>query len=347
MMPRPHLLVLSCLALVLPAGTLVGQAARVILVRHAEKVDDSRDPQLSTAGMARAMALAAMLDTVAIDAIVVSQFRRTQMTAAPTATAHGVTPTVVATTGTPATYADTLAARIRAMPAGHVILVVGHSNTLTPLIARLGGPPLPDLCDGEYAQRFDLELGPPTVLQRATYGAEDSPAAAACMGGMARPPSGEPPAMPQSVTLRDLVGEWDGANKLWLMPGAPVRESVTTARVDLAAGDRYLVLRYTWVEGGKPQDGVMIVRLAPDSHEADIAWTDSWHQGAYLMRLAGTEKSATTVSALGSYPAPNGPDWGWRIAVNAESPDRFVLRMWNIKPGGPEVLAVEAVYTRP
>jgi broad specificity phosphatase PhoE len=336
----------------IPAGT-AAQASRVYLVRHAEKVDDSRDPELSAAGMARAIALAAVLDTVPIGAVLVSQFWRTAMTAAPTARGHRVTPVTVTARGSAADYADTLAARLLALPPGTVALVVGHSNTLTPTIAALGGPSLPDLCDSEYARLFILELeGTQPVLNESSYGALPTGEQAFCARTMAPAPSqdrstdGADAAMPNTLTLKDLVGDWTGHNQLWVIPGEPVRESSTTARVELAAGGRYLVVRYTWTEKDEPQDGHLVVRLADDTTGADMVWVDSWHQGAGFLMLAGEEKSPTSIAARGSYPAPSGPDWGWRIAISTVASDRYVMRMWNITPDGQEALAVEASYRR-
>ncbi len=53
----------------------------------------------------------------------------------------------------------------------------------------------------------------------------------------------------------------------------------------------------------------------------------------------------------GSYAAPPGPDWGWRITIkppiNAPgSGESFRMTMHNITPDGEEMLAVEAAYTR-
>lgn len=329
------------------------QAHRVILVRHAEKVDDSRDPELSVAGMARAAALAGTLDSIRIDAILVSQFQRTAMTAAPVARSRGITPEVVTVRGGAADYGTALAERIRAMPRGATVLVVGHSNTLAPTIAALGGPSLPDLCDSEYARLFVLDLrGATPALSESLFGAIPEGAAATCPRQMQLPPpagastTGGLPRMADSITLTDMVGDWTGENKLWFMPNTPVHESPTTASIRTVAGGRYLVVDYTWSHEGKPHDGHMLVRLTGEPDATDIAWVDSFHQSASILRLAGLEKSPTVVSARGSYPAPTGPDWGWKIAISAEAKDRFAFRMWNIMPDGPEMLAVEAVYRR-
>lgn len=51
-----------------------------ILIRHAEKVDDSRDPDLSESGIARAILLDQLLANVQPDAIYTSPYIRTQET---------------------------------------------------------------------------------------------------------------------------------------------------------------------------------------------------------------------------------------------------------------------------
>ena len=61
------------------------------------------------------------------------------------------------------------------------------------------------------------------------------------------------------------------------------------------------------------------------------------------MALAGP--GGPTLAVKGTYAAPPGPDWGWRIEI---TPDEGTLRvvMFNIWPEGKEALAVETVYTR-
>jgi hypothetical protein len=53
-------------------------------------------------------------------------------------------------------------------------------------------------------------------------------------------------------------------------------------------------------------------------------------------------------SVRGTYAAPPGPDWGWRIDVTPDG-DKLRIEMHNVWPeeqGGKEELAVEAVYGR-
>jgi len=65
------------------------------------------------------------------------------------------------------------------------VLVVGHSNTIPAIIAALGGPRMPDLCDPEYAGLYVLIIraNGTVSLARASYGAADPPDAAACRTG--------------------------------------------------------------------------------------------------------------------------------------------------------------------
>jgi len=152
------------------------RATRVIvLVRHGEKAAaPADDAVLSDAGRARADALAAAVGDAHVDAIITTQFARTRLTAKPLAEARHLTPIVIEGGGDIAAHVRATAAAVRAQPAG-LIVVVGHSNTIAPLIAALGGPTLPDICDGEYSRLFTLVLpadGPSRLIQ-SHYGAPD------------------------------------------------------------------------------------------------------------------------------------------------------------------------------
>lgn len=181
--PRPTLIpaLLLWIVAAMPAP-LPAQAATIVVVRHAEKADTTGNSALTAAGIARAEALRVALAAFPLQGIFVSEYRRTALTAAPTAAAMGLTPVAVPIQGNKAAQATATAAAIRAMAPGSAALVVGHSNTVGPLIAALGGPEVSALCDGEHATLFLLELPadlPPRLL-RASYGAPDAPVASAC-----------------------------------------------------------------------------------------------------------------------------------------------------------------------
>ncbi len=162
------------LTFLLPAA-LTAQARTVFVVRHAEKVDASRDPELSEAGKARADALARALADANIDAVITTQFIRTRETARPTAEARRLTPIVVAASADAAAHVKAVADAVRARPAGESVLVVGHSNTVSAIVAALGGSRVPDICDAHYANLFVLVVpdSGATRTARASFGAPD------------------------------------------------------------------------------------------------------------------------------------------------------------------------------
>jgi phosphohistidine phosphatase SixA len=182
---------IACVAVALASGIVMAQAApppaMVVLVRHAERAAEPKDdPGLTEAGAARAGALAAALDQAGVTAIITTELRRTRDTAAPLAKARGLTPEIVAARGATA-HAEAVAAAVRRHPGG-VVLVVGHSNTVPSIIAALGGPKLPDLCDAAYSDLFVLATAgtpeglaaPGGRLVRSRYGAPDPPGASEC-----------------------------------------------------------------------------------------------------------------------------------------------------------------------
>ena len=186
------LLLLGVLLLLVPAVAF-GQAAPtlVVLVRHAEKAaNPPDDPGLSPAGRARAEALATALAEADVDAIVVTQYKRTQDTAAPLAAARKRTPVVIAAGADTDRHAADVAASVRKQPPGSLVLVVGHSNTVPAIVAALGGPDLEEICESEYANFFTLVV-PPSGTPRlllSTYGAPDRTTGMPCGRTMRQDP---------------------------------------------------------------------------------------------------------------------------------------------------------------
>ena len=156
----------------------------VFIVRHAEKASATDpDPSLSEEGKARAAALASALGDARVSAIIVTPRKRTTETAANVASATRVTPIVVPFGASTPEHAASVATAVRSSDAS-AVLVVGHSNTVPAIIAALGGPRMPDLCDAAYANLYIVRLpanGAPTLV-RAQFGAPDHAEAASCPG---------------------------------------------------------------------------------------------------------------------------------------------------------------------
>lgn len=119
-----------------------------IVVRHAEKVDASRDPDLSPAGHARAQALAQRLEGRGLVAIYATEFKRTGQTVAPTARAHALPVTAYLAAQPAAEFAAALKA---AHPRG-VVLIAGHSNTVPGIVAALCACEVAAMDESEYTR---------------------------------------------------------------------------------------------------------------------------------------------------------------------------------------------------
>jgi broad specificity phosphatase PhoE len=135
----------------------------VVIVRHAEKAaDGGTDPDLSSAGRARADALARILKDSGITAIFTSEFKRTQETAAPTAASAHVTPTVVAAKDTAA-----LVAKLHQLNGN--ALLVGHGDAIPNLIKALGINTPINIPDDDYSELLIVTLGDEPQLFRLHY----------------------------------------------------------------------------------------------------------------------------------------------------------------------------------
>ena len=128
----------------------------IFLVRHAEQASGA-DAGLTAAGKKRAECLAGMLKDAGIKHIFVTDAKRTQETAAPLAGDVKLTPSVI-----PAKDPNTLIRDLTYSGAGNV-LVVGHSNTLPFVLARMKAGTIPPIGETEYDRMFVL-----TVMEGAT-----------------------------------------------------------------------------------------------------------------------------------------------------------------------------------
>lgn len=121
----------------------------VYLVRHGEKeTDDTRDPGLTEAGVARANGLADLLQGVELVQVHSTNYRRTRDTAMATAKRQGI--------GELTYYVgndlDEVAGKIIAR--GGIHLVVGHSNTTNVLAYVLSGKASPGIREDEYDRLY-------------------------------------------------------------------------------------------------------------------------------------------------------------------------------------------------
>ena len=145
----------------------------------------------------------------------------------------------------------------------------------------------------------------------------------------------------------NLIGDWDGKNLLrlsWVTP--PDNYSPSRLSVAPVAKGKFLLFTYTWSHENIPHEGVILLGYDNNQGVATAAWVDSWHMSGKIFSCQGTIDQQGAIDLRGSYEAPPGPDWGWRITINSDSGKQLQIVMHNCTPEGAEELAVQADYTR-
>ncbi len=142
------------------------------------------------------------------------------------------------------------------------------------------------------------------------------------------------------------AGEWRGSNRLHdPNTGAP-EDTHSTLAVHPVLGGRFVRLDYTWSYQGKPQEGSLLLGHQPKAGVLTGHWIDGWHMGDRVLSCEGRSPEGGELSVLGHFPAPPGPDWGWRIEVRPDGGERLRVVHVLISPEGEESPAVEADYVR-
>lgn len=152
----------------------------VLIVRHAEKASDAEDSPLTEAGTQRAQALTRVAGDAGVSAIYTTQFKRNRDTAQPLAERLGIAVTEVPVNlQSPGDYGKTLAREIVQKHPGQGVLVVGHGNTIAPIIEGLTGRD-PAVGDIQYSDLFIVTVpaNGSAKLIKAQYGAGNSSSSA-------------------------------------------------------------------------------------------------------------------------------------------------------------------------
>ncbi len=144
------------LVLILCSCSSIDNTTTIYMVRHAEKVDEQNpDPSLTSAGFVRAQDLKDALRDASIDAIIVSDLQRTQLTAQPLADYLGLQLIVIPIQELGVqNYIQGVVDEINNNWSGKEVLVVTH-NPLYQLIGQaLNTPELPAIDDATGYDHF-------------------------------------------------------------------------------------------------------------------------------------------------------------------------------------------------
>lgn len=154
MVARRWIYIVATVALVAIAASVFwwycGVQSTVLLVRHADR--EGTLDELSVAGQSRSQALVHAAERAGVSAIIRSEAVRAEQTAQLLSTALGLEPIAL-----PGNDIDAFVREVR-RHAGATVLVIGHSNTVTPIISALGGPSLPQIGDAEFDNLYVLQL---------------------------------------------------------------------------------------------------------------------------------------------------------------------------------------------
>ncbi|WP_051359888.1 histidine phosphatase family protein [Adhaeribacter aquaticus] len=138
-------------------GNAISKNAETViyLVRHAEKVTSNpndENPGLTEAGMERAEDLKQYLRDVEVDAFFSTPYKRNQLTIKPTAAGKPIQ------FYEPHDYTG-LRDRILKDFQGKTVLIVGHSNSLLPIVEAFGAKkPVALIGENDYDNIFKLEV---------------------------------------------------------------------------------------------------------------------------------------------------------------------------------------------
>ena len=138
----------------LPAANQ-SKSSTIFLVRHAEKMAvGGRDPLLTKEGMVRAERLGDILNNAGIDEVYATDYKRTQLTAKPTANTIGKK----IKSYSPNNLED-FARLLKTKYEGKEVLVVGHSNTTPNLVnALLNEEKYQEIDEQDYGNFFIVTI---------------------------------------------------------------------------------------------------------------------------------------------------------------------------------------------
>ena len=166
-----HFFVSCCLLISLTAC----HTSKIYIVRHAERLDQSVDTPLSSAGLQRAKDLADKLGKERIDSIFVSKYQRNHQTAQPLAELLGRSLTIYEHQPV-----NVIVTRLNGLKSKNA-LVVGHSDTIIEIAQGLGTKPaLPKIESADFDNLFFVTIkkrlfGRTATLIESTYGAKTLP----------------------------------------------------------------------------------------------------------------------------------------------------------------------------
>lgn len=147
-----------------------GATKTIVLVRHAEKLKGSKDPNLSPKGAVRAKQLAALLKDTPLTLLIASPLNRTQETLQPIAQEREMPITTIGLTAGVKEHVNKHVEMIHSHQGN--VLIAGHSNTIPMIISALGAPEVGAIAETDYSNIYYLTINDKNevLAQQAQYG---------------------------------------------------------------------------------------------------------------------------------------------------------------------------------
>jgi len=150
---------------------------------------------------------------------------------------------------------------------------------------------------------------------------------------------------PEHARLDDLVGTFDAAVKIWMVPGAPPEESTGTMVNEWILGGRYVRGEYLGSFQGSEFTGVSIIGFDNATQSYQGTWLDSMTTAILPVSHGVREASVITMEREMLDPM-SGNMVSERDVFRIESRDRHTMEMYVGTPDGGEMKSMEIVYTR-
>ena len=144
-------ILLACSLMVFSWGSFAVESYSVYLVRHAEKLSDSKNPSLTVCGEKRTQQLASLLSKTDVRAIYSTNYHRTMQTARPLAEQKKV-----AVTHYNPKHLAQFALQLKQNKEN--AFVVGHSNTTPLLVELLTKQKVTPLTEQDYQYLYQVQL---------------------------------------------------------------------------------------------------------------------------------------------------------------------------------------------
>ena len=132
-------------------SSFAAESYSIYLVRHAEKLTESKNPVLTVCGKKRAEQLASLLSKAGIDAIYSTSYQRTMQTAKPLAKKQKM-----AIKNYSPKYLEQFSLQLKQRKEN--TLVVGHSNTTPILVELLTKQKVAPLTEQDYQYLYQVQV---------------------------------------------------------------------------------------------------------------------------------------------------------------------------------------------